>query len=180
MHDRDLHANILGISAPWQFSDVVLDVAAGTVEVFVEHHGEASCPKCGKPCAGYDVVGEARLALHSAPRGGLDRLAERGGRVDARADPADGVRVSESRALPERDPLASRRTGSLPEAGLHPHDFLKRSFLEQDDAGRWTQARSRARSRSQTRAQTRSQRRAQTRSQRRAPRPARCVTPLRG
>ena len=45
MHDRDLHANILGISAPWQFSDVVLDVAAGTVEVFVEHHGEASCPK---------------------------------------------------------------------------------------------------------------------------------------
>jgi hypothetical protein len=39
MHDRDLHANILGISAPWQFSDVVLDVAAGTVEVFVEHHG---------------------------------------------------------------------------------------------------------------------------------------------
>jgi len=42
MHDRDLHANILGISAPWQFSDVVLDVAAGTVEVFVEHHGEAA------------------------------------------------------------------------------------------------------------------------------------------
>ena len=45
MHDRDLHDNILGISAPWQFSDVVLDIAAGTVEVFVEHHGEASCPK---------------------------------------------------------------------------------------------------------------------------------------
>ena len=45
MHDRDPHANILGISAPWQFSDVVLDIATGTVEAFVEHHGEASCPK---------------------------------------------------------------------------------------------------------------------------------------
>ena len=42
MGDRDLYANILGISALWQFSDVVLGVAAGTVEVFVEHHGEAA------------------------------------------------------------------------------------------------------------------------------------------
>jgi hypothetical protein len=81
--------NILGISAPRQFSDVILDIAAGTVEAFVEHRGEASCPKCGKPCAGYDAVGEARLALHRAPRGGRDRLAERGGGVDEPADPAD-------------------------------------------------------------------------------------------
>ena len=42
MGDRDVYANILGISALWQFSDVVLDVAAGTVEVFVKHHGEAA------------------------------------------------------------------------------------------------------------------------------------------
>jgi transposase len=55
MRDRDLYAKILGISAPWHVSDVVLDVAAGRVEVFVEHRGEASCPKCGKPCAGYDA-----------------------------------------------------------------------------------------------------------------------------
>ena len=55
MRDRDLYAKILGISAPWHVSDVVLDVAAGTVEVFVEHRGEASCPRCGKPCAGYDA-----------------------------------------------------------------------------------------------------------------------------
>ena len=55
MRDRDLYAKILGISAPWHVSDVVLDVAAGTVEVFVEHRGEASCPKCGKACAGYDA-----------------------------------------------------------------------------------------------------------------------------
>jgi hypothetical protein len=31
--------NILGISAPRQFSDVILDIAAGTVEAFVEHRG---------------------------------------------------------------------------------------------------------------------------------------------
>ena len=37
MRDRDLYAKILGISAPWHGTDVVLDVAAGTVEVFVEH-----------------------------------------------------------------------------------------------------------------------------------------------
>jgi hypothetical protein len=34
---------------------LVLDVAAGTVEVLVEHRGKASCPKCDKPCAGYDA-----------------------------------------------------------------------------------------------------------------------------
>ena len=55
MRDRDLYAKILAICAPWHVSDVVLDVAAGTVEVFVEHRGEARCPKCGKPCAGYDA-----------------------------------------------------------------------------------------------------------------------------
>jgi transposase len=52
---RALYAKILGISAPWRVTDVVLDVAAGTVEVFVEHRGEARCPKCGKSCAGYDA-----------------------------------------------------------------------------------------------------------------------------
>jgi hypothetical protein len=39
-------------------------VAVGTVEDFVEHRGEASCPKCGKPCAGDDALGRARLAVH--------------------------------------------------------------------------------------------------------------------
>ena len=129
MHDRDPHANILGISAPWQFSDVVLDIAAGTVEAFVERRGEAGCPKCGKPRAGNDAVGGAWLTLHRAPRGGRDRPAARGGGVDARADPADqadGVRVTEPRVLPARDHLPSRRAGPPSEAGLSPHDLLKR------------------------------------------------------
>lgn len=54
MRDCDLYAKILGITAPWHVSDVVLDMAAGTVEVLVEHRGQACCPKCGKGCAGYD------------------------------------------------------------------------------------------------------------------------------
>jgi hypothetical protein len=33
MRDRELYAKIVGISAPWQVADVVLDVSAGTVEV---------------------------------------------------------------------------------------------------------------------------------------------------
>ena len=82
--------------------DVVLGVAVGTVVFFLEHRGEASCPKCGKPCAGGDAVSEARFALHRARRGGRDRSAGRGVGVDARADSADhadGVRAPEPRAL---------------------------------------------------------------------------------
>ncbi|MBU3727761.1 MAG: ISL3 family transposase [Phycisphaerales bacterium] len=55
MRDRDLHAQIHGIAAPWHVTDVRLDVPAGTVEVIVEHRGDACCPKCGKPCPGYDT-----------------------------------------------------------------------------------------------------------------------------
>jgi transposase len=55
MRDREFYAKTLGISAPLHVTDVVLGVSAGTVDVFVEHHGQASCPKCGKPCAGYDA-----------------------------------------------------------------------------------------------------------------------------
>ncbi len=82
--------------------DVVPGVAVGTVVFFLEHRGEAICPKCGKLCAGDDAVGEARFALHRARRGGRDRSAGRGVGVDARADSADhadGVRVPEPRAL---------------------------------------------------------------------------------
>ena len=67
--------------------------AVGTVEDFlehfVEHSGEASCPKCGKPCAGDDALGRARLAVHRVSRGACDRPAEQGGGVDERTDPAD-------------------------------------------------------------------------------------------
>ena len=55
MRDRELYARILGISAPWHVSDVVLDLPNGKVEVIVEHRGEARCPQCGKSCPGYDT-----------------------------------------------------------------------------------------------------------------------------
>jgi hypothetical protein len=55
MRVRDLYAQILGITAPWHVSDVRLDVPAGTVEVVVEHRGQACCPQRGKACPGYDT-----------------------------------------------------------------------------------------------------------------------------
>ena len=101
----------------------------GRVPLRAPRRGEASCPKCGKSCAGDDAVDGARLAVHRAPRGGRDRSAERGVGVDERADPADqadGVRVPEPRALPGRDQLPTRRAGLPSEAGLSPHDLSKR------------------------------------------------------
>ncbi len=53
MRDRDLYAQILGITSPWHVSDVRLDVSAGKVEVVVEHRGQACCPQFGKACPGY-------------------------------------------------------------------------------------------------------------------------------
>ena len=55
MRDRDLYSKILGVSAPWHVTDVLLDMPAGKVEVVVEHRGEACCPKCGRSCPGYDT-----------------------------------------------------------------------------------------------------------------------------
>lgn len=54
MRDRDLYAQILGITSPWHVSNVRLDVPAGKVEVIVEHRGTACCPQCGRSCPGYD------------------------------------------------------------------------------------------------------------------------------
>jgi hypothetical protein len=81
---------------------MVLGVAVGTVVFFLEHRGKASCPRCGKPCAGDDAVDGDRFAVHRVPRGGRDRSAGRGGGVAERTDStnqADGVRVPEPRAL---------------------------------------------------------------------------------
>jgi transposase len=55
MRDRDLYSQIHGITSPWHGSDVRLDVPAGKVEVIAENRGDACCPKCGKPCPGYDT-----------------------------------------------------------------------------------------------------------------------------
>ena len=55
MRDRDLYAQILGITAPWHVSDVRLDEPAGTVAVVVGHRGPTCCAQCGKARGpGYD------------------------------------------------------------------------------------------------------------------------------
>lgn len=57
MHDKDLYATILGITAPWQVVNVSLRAGAEEVEVFIEHDGvmPLSCPQCGQPGTRHDT-----------------------------------------------------------------------------------------------------------------------------
>jgi hypothetical protein len=61
MRDRDLYAKILGISAPWHVSDVVLDVSAGTVEVFASTAASRAARSAASP---------ARATTHAGAAGG--------------------------------------------------------------------------------------------------------------
>lgn len=56
MDDKRLYQQILGLGEPWFVDRVELDVAAGRVDVYVEHRGEVAwrCPHCDKACALYD------------------------------------------------------------------------------------------------------------------------------
>lgn len=57
MRDRDLYAQILGLTAPWRVVDVELDAAGEEVRVHVEHDPAATlvCPECGRTAPGYDT-----------------------------------------------------------------------------------------------------------------------------
>ena len=57
MRDRDLYAKILGITAPWEVVDVVVDDSAQTVEVHLATKAgtKHSCPECGRDVPGYDT-----------------------------------------------------------------------------------------------------------------------------
>ncbi len=56
MRDKELYTQILGIQAPWEVSDIELDLKAGEVKVYVEQKPgtKQACPKCGASCPGYD------------------------------------------------------------------------------------------------------------------------------
>jgi transposase len=56
MRDKDLYAQILGITSPWQVSNVELALSAGEVTVYVEQEKgtKQCCPTCGKESPGYD------------------------------------------------------------------------------------------------------------------------------
>jgi transposase len=56
MRDKDLYAQILGISSPWRVADVELALETGKVKVHVEIEPgtQLICPHCGKPVPGYD------------------------------------------------------------------------------------------------------------------------------
>jgi transposase len=54
---RDLYATILGLTAPWEVTDVEVDAKSEVVAVHVEAKGRSthSCPECGRSCPGYDA-----------------------------------------------------------------------------------------------------------------------------
>src|SRR5690349_591632 len=56
MDNAELYTAILGLRAPWYVTDVELRVKQGDVTVMIEAHSGAPhpCPRCGKPCPGYD------------------------------------------------------------------------------------------------------------------------------
>lgn len=56
MKDKDLYAQILGITKPWQVSDVELSLSNGKVTVHVRQKKAArhQCPVCKKVSPGYD------------------------------------------------------------------------------------------------------------------------------
>jgi len=56
MRDKDLYAQILGITSPWQVTSVELSSSEGAVTVNVEQKREAinACPVCGETSPGYD------------------------------------------------------------------------------------------------------------------------------
>lgn len=56
MRDKDLYAQILGVSQPWEVTDVKLDQRGETVDVHLRYGAEATtaCPECGGNCPRYD------------------------------------------------------------------------------------------------------------------------------
>jgi transposase len=55
MKDTQLYSQILGISEPWEVTEIKLSLEDDEVEVMVSHcGGTLSCPRCGKQCPGYD------------------------------------------------------------------------------------------------------------------------------
>ena len=56
MHDRELYRQILGIQAPWEVSEVEVDLPGTGVTVHIHHSGsDLTCPQCGASCSGYDT-----------------------------------------------------------------------------------------------------------------------------
>ncbi|QKK01671.1 MAG: ISL3 family transposase [Pseudomonadota bacterium] len=56
MHDRELYRQILGVQAPWEVSEVEVDLPGTGVTVHIRHSGsDLACPQCGAACSGYDT-----------------------------------------------------------------------------------------------------------------------------
>jgi transposase len=67
MNDTELYHQLLGLQAPWQVTDVNLDIAKEAVYIAVDFSPDATvsfvCPECGLPASRYDRR-EARTWRH--------------------------------------------------------------------------------------------------------------------
>ncbi len=56
MQSREVFEQLLGLSRPWEVTDVDLALKENKVRVYVDLGKDAVlvCPECGEPCAGYD------------------------------------------------------------------------------------------------------------------------------
>jgi len=66
MRDKEPYRRILGIEAPWEVSEIELDIKAGEVKVHVEQKPgtKQRCPQCGAGCPGYDKQRRQWRHLH--------------------------------------------------------------------------------------------------------------------
>ena len=108
MHDKDLYKKFLGIDKPWFISQVTMDDAALTIQVFVEFRGEPCCPRCRKACAGYDKF----VALHQRSVGApsMERVDQLGDELQTCAnDPRGGDGAKTFGGNHQRDRVESNK-----------------------------------------------------------------------
>ena len=60
MNTREFYRQLTGIEAPWQVTDVSLDLDAGEVTLLVEHVGAGVTCGCGRQCGVHDHMKERR------------------------------------------------------------------------------------------------------------------------
>jgi hypothetical protein len=60
MDTREFYRQLTGIEAPWQVTDVSLDLEAGEVTLLVEHVGAGVACGCGRQCGVHDHMKERR------------------------------------------------------------------------------------------------------------------------
>ncbi|MDZ7790306.1 MAG: transposase [Xanthomonadales bacterium] len=126
MHDRELYRQILGIQAPWEVTDVDVDLPGTGVTVHIHHSGEGlACPQCEASCSGYDTRErkwrhldtckyKTWLVAQSRAFGVRARIPSAAGALGGEQQPTDGpVRGAGDRLAQDRHDLGGRCAARL-------------------------------------------------------------------